>query len=286
MMIAPTIKIRVVTFLTIIVLGIISGITTPERLMAAPKDESKVVLGMVLLNDTLAPDYEKILIELKSKHKFKIEEHNIDTLTGMLVVKLENSIILMGIITEPIESEEIEYSVDIAALWPSAKTEVAQHRAHVIVTVLSQTETKLDMYRAFTKVASSVLTHSNAQGIYIGGQTLVLPKDLYIEVAASMTKDNLPLYNWIYFGLITDNNRISGYTYGLKEFGFDEIEILNSTKSRDDVLAMLFNTSHYIILNNIEIKPGDTFGMTKDHRTKVTRSNGVYLEGKTLKLEY
>jgi hypothetical protein len=254
--------------------------------MAAPKEESKVVLGMVMLNDTLMPDYNKILAELKTQHRFKIQEHDIDTLSRTLIMKLENAVILVGIITQPIPAEDLNYSLEISGFWPQAKEEVAAHRAHVVVTVLSQVDTKLDMYKMFTKVAASVLTHSNSVGIYIGSQTLVLPKMFFVDVAAHMSDKDLPLYNWIYFGIQIDNDRRSGYTYGLREFGFDEIEILNSQKTTDEVLALLFNISHYVIQNNIEIKPGDTFGITKDMRVKVSKSTGVQLEGKTLKIEY
>src|SRR5688572_6403996 len=104
---------RAVALIAIILLSITGS-------MAAPKEQSKVVLGMVMLNDTLMPDYAKILAELKTKHHFKITEHDIDTLSRTLIVKLDNAMILVGLITAPIPAEELNYSLEISGFWPDA----------------------------------------------------------------------------------------------------------------------------------------------------------------------
>jgi len=101
-----------------------------------------------------------------------------------------------------------------------------------------------------------------------------------------MTDDSLPLMNWIYIGLRDENDRNSGYTFGLKEFGFDEMEILNSKNSKEEIHEMLFNLSHYVILSNVTLKDGETIGLTEDQKIKLTKSKGVQLEGTTLKVSY
>jgi hypothetical protein len=101
-----------------------------------------------------------------------------------------------------------------------------------------------------------------------------------------MTDEELPLMNWIYFGLREEGGKKSGYTFGLKEFGFDELEILNSHHSIQEIQEMLFNISHYVILSNVTLEDGETIGVTVEQKIRIVRSKGVQLEGTTLKLEY
>jgi hypothetical protein len=171
-------------------------------------------------------------------------------------------------------------------LWPEAKDLTPTHKGHIIISVSSTTDNKLNMFKNFTKVASTVLTNTNSLGIYLGNQTLVLPTDFYVGGAKSMTDEELPLLNWIYFGLRKENGKNSGYTFGLKEFGYDELEILNSSNPIEEIQSMLFNISHYIIQGNVELNDGETIGLTEDQKIKIEKSQGVQVEGTTLKLLY
>ena len=161
-----------------------------------------------------------------------------------------------------------------------------KHKGHIIISVSSTGDTKLNMFKTFTKAASSVLTNTNAFGIYFGNQTLVLPTAFYVDGADSMTDDNLPLMNCIYIGLRDENGKSNGYTFGLKEFGFDEMEVLNSSHSKEEIHEMLFNLSHYVILGNVTLGDGETLGLSAEQKLKLTKSKGVQLEGRTLKVEY
>jgi hypothetical protein len=186
----------------------------------------------------------------------------------------------------PIPGDELEFPSQISYLWPEAKDLTPTHKGHIIISVSSTTDNKLNMFKNFTKVASTVLTNTNSLGIYLGNQTLVLPTDFYVGGAKSMTDEELPLLNWIYFGLRKENGKNSGYTFGLKEFGYDELEILNSSNPIEEIQSMLFNISHYIIQGNVELNDGETIGLTEDQKIKIEKSQGVQVEGTTLKLLY
>ena len=43
-----------------------------------------------------------------------------------------------------------------------------------------------------------------------------------------MQEDELPIFNWIWFGLWRDENGMNGYTYGLDSFGKEEMEVLGT----------------------------------------------------------
>lgn len=78
----------------------------------------------------------------------------------------------------------------------------------------------------------------------------------------------------------------SGYTYGLKEFSKTEMEIINSSKSLEDVRDLLFNMVHYVLDNNVEFKDGQTCGVSEEERISITFSKGKLVEGETFKLAF
>jgi hypothetical protein len=222
---------KIIIIGTIILIGIImlcfiSRLFRNDSASTKTDSQSNVVLGMVLLNEVDKIDFKKISDELKYKYDIKIIGEEVDSEKGVAVFKLKDSQIAIMLMDVPIPGDELEFPSQIAYLWPEAKDLTPKHKGHIIISVSSTTDNKLNMFKTFTKAASSVLTNTNSLGIYLGNQTLVLSTDFYVDGAKSMTDEELPLLNWIYFGLREENGKNSGYTFGLKEFGFDELEIL------------------------------------------------------------
>ncbi|MEJ1240591.1 DUF4261 domain-containing protein [Chryseolinea sp. T2] len=250
------------------------------------KQSSGVVLGMALLNEVPVIDFKKIIDELHYTHGLSVKEQQIDEGKGISVIQFDQSQVAIALIDAPIPGNELDFPSSISYYWPQAKEVVSNHKAHIIISVSSTTETKLNLYRTFTHVASTVLTHTNAIGIYLGNQTLVMPTHFYVGFANLMSDDNLPLMNWIYIGVRAEEGKSSGYTFGLKEFGFDEIEILNSDESSTAIREMLFNLGHYVILNNVILNDGETFGIEPGQKLPIRRSKGKQLEGTIVKVIY
>ena len=138
----------------------------------------------------------------------------------------------------------------------------------------------------FNKVAASILRNSESLGVYIGGRTLLLKKEFYLANTEMMSEEDLPLYNWVYFGLRQENGKRSIYTYGLSDFGKLEMEIVNSSNSFDELNEIMFNMAHYVIASNVTLRDGETIGMSATQKLQITESKGKFLEGRTLKIEY
>ncbi|MGV3586638.1 MAG: DUF4261 domain-containing protein [Adhaeribacter sp.] len=101
-----------------------------------------------------------------------------------------------------------------------------------------------------------------------------------------MAEDDLPLYNWIYFGLRQENEKQSVYTYGLADFNKKEMEIVNSRHSLEELNEMIFNLAHYVIENDVTLKDGETIGISAEQKLRISESKGKFLDGTTLKIEY
>ena len=138
----------------------------------------------------------------------------------------------------------------------------------------------------FSMVASTILSNSKSIGIYIGGRSLAIEKDFYIASVKNMSLEDLPLYIWLYFGLRGDKEKQSVYTYGLKDFGKKEMEILNSSNGYGEVSDLMYNLAHYVIAQNVDLKDGETIGFSADQKLQISESKGVFLDGITIKIEY
>lgn len=130
------------------------------------------------------------------------------------------------------------------------------------------------------------MNNSKSLGIYIGGRTLVLKKEFYLENVKMMNEDDLPLYNWIYFGLRKENEKQSVYTYGLEDFGKKDMEIINSDYSIQELHEMMFNLTHYVIAYDVTFKAGETIGISFEQKLKISESKGKWFDRTTLKIEY
>lgn len=108
-----------------------------------------------------------------------------------------------------------------------------------------------------------------------------------LENAKQMSASELPLYIWVYFGVRQEKRgRDSMYTYGLKDFGKCEIEVLNSKKDLEEINEMLYNIVHYVLAQDVSLQDGETIGLTMTQKLKIKLSKGEYLDEKTLKIDF
>ncbi|HFA49747.1 MAG TPA: DUF4261 domain-containing protein [Bacteroidetes bacterium] len=248
----------------------------------AMTENTSTVMGMVLLPEMKLMDYENI--EKGILNTWDIQKEDIDGNDQTISFKVDSTTFMIAMIPAPVPGDELENAVEYCYLWKDARSAL-NNKSHIIIAVVGE-NSKLDLYKKYTKMAAIILKHSDATGIYMGGQTLVLSKDFFIKNADSMDGNKLPLFNWIYFGKKQSDKGNSVYTYGLKEFGLEELEIVDSKKTMEEILGFIYDIAHYTISGNIILNDGETVGGTEEEKIKISYSNGVHLDGKTLKIGY
>lgn len=274
-------KPRGILFLGLTFLGLITSFHASTKEI---NQKNSALIGMVLLAENGSLDIEKTIIELKTKWGLRITS---STLEGEVsVLEIDSYLISITSMGIPIPTDEVKTTAEYNYFWENASKEATNHKGHLIITLMKAGKDPIRENLLFSQVSSSVLNHSKSIGIYQGGRSLVLKKDFYLSNVEGMSEENLPLYNWLYFGLREINGKNSAYTYGLNDFGKKEIEIINSDKSLYELLEMLFNISHYILASNVSLNPGETIGVSETQKLKITESKGYFLEGTTLKIEY
>lgn len=247
-------------------------------------DSNTMILGMILLEEVNSLNIDNMILDLEENYKLKIESKEIDKEAS--VINIDNYSIAIGNMSSPIPGDEIRTTAEYNYLWSNGINEAPNHKGHIILSILDGGRNPIKENILFNQIAASILKNSKSIGVYIGGRTLLLKKDFYLANTESMSKEDLPLYNWIYFGLRKDNGKQSVYTYGLTDFGKKEMEIINSKKDLEELSALMYNFAHYVIANDVTLKDGETIGMSATQKLKIKESKGKYLEGNTLKIKY
>ncbi|WP_134686876.1 DUF4261 domain-containing protein [Brevibacillus migulae] len=263
----------------------------PQDSQHEPQEESSGIFhGFVLLN-TSECDLEQVKANLL--HDWNIscspetgeERDPGEEKEGVLVCNIDNFTLALTFVDAPVPNGEAEHFAQGNYLWPEAVDVTKTHVAQIIVAVLNSSGSALDSGRMYTKLAASCLKLPNAIGIYTSGT--VFQPELFLEMANFMkTDDAFPLLNLVYFGLVRSETGMNAYTYGLKSFGKDEIEILDSRLTPSELREFLIDISTYVVEHDVTLKDGETIGFTAEQKLPITRSQGVYVDGESLKIKY
>ena len=99
-------------------------------------------------------------------------------------------------------------------------------------------------------------------------------------------EDDLPLFNWIWFGLYRGKNGVCCYTYGMGVFGKDEMEVLDTDAEPEELRNFLSSLVAYVLEYDVTLNDGETIGFSENDKHAITRGDGVSLPGVTLKIAY
>jgi hypothetical protein len=239
---------------------------------------------MVILQDDNSFDTKTFRKDFKYNYHKTINKPSGDSFS--FAFKVDDEFIVIGHMPVPIPHGDIEGTAKYAYNWETALEDLKNHKSHLIVSITSGGQDQIKRFKIFTQVICSLLRTTNSVGVYEGNQSLLIPKNDYIAEASLMTDDYLPLNLWIYFGYRVTDKGNSGYTYGLKEFDKNEMEIIDSSKSMVEISKFLFNMTHYVLDHDVTFKDGQTCGMSADEIIPISFTKGKFVDGGTLKLVY
>ncbi len=250
--------------------------------------EQKVISGIVLLNDKTAPDAKAILAALKKDWKLKVDSA---TTADKTIVFSDpgGATVMIAHLDYPVPQADIQVAGKISWLWKGGTAEALRHQSQAVISVVGPAKKALDLYKLFTSVAAGVLEKTNASGVYMGGQYLILSRGFYTSAARNM-RDNqtIPLYCWVYIGMTQDEAQQtnSAYTFGLQELGLREMEIVHSKQSLSDVQAILYDAAQTVVKYNLKLQDGQNFTTLEGQKLTAKLSKAAFQEGETLKLEF
>jgi len=255
-----------------------------KKKKADEKQDSKIILGMVILNDNSSFDVDNFLSDFNNYYGDKIKEPTGDNTS--FIVKVDGEMAAIAHMDVPVPIGDIKGTVQYAYNWRTALEDTKDHKSHLIVSLMQGGQDQIKRFKIFTQIICSLLRTTNAIGVYKGNQSLLIPKEDYLNEAEAMSGEYLPLNLWIYFGLRVTDSGNSAYTYGLKEFNKTEMEIVNSSKDLEDIRGFLFNIAHYVLDYDVTFQDGQTVGGSEEEKIAISFSKGQFVEGDTFKLAY
>ena len=247
-------------------------------------DETGVFTGFVLMS-RISWSKRQLIRDLEEMWGISATEDDEDSNDDALVFEVDGRIAAISLMRGPIPNGEAEANAENNYMWPDAVNVAREHRAHLLVFVGEKDDDDLVVRgKLFVKLLAACCRQESAAGIYTSG--VVFQPEFYEAMAGMMNEDELPIFNWIWFGLYRTENGISGYTYGLKTFGREEIEVLDAEAEPGDVRDFLANLVSYQLECDVRLKDGETIGFSENDRHTISLSEGVALPGMTLKVSY
>ncbi|MFD2938701.1 DUF4261 domain-containing protein [Flavobacterium notoginsengisoli] len=254
-----------------------------ETTKETEKTENKVILAMPLFNNGERYKINSVIENLKDFWGLSIVNFAGDD--NSAVFKLNNELVAVAYVPAQIPGEEISTTIQYAYNWHTAREDLKNYTGHAIVSVMSAEGSQVERYTLLSKLLCSILSTSDSIGVYQAKQTLLTPRNQYLECINDLLQLKSPVHLWIYIGIKTSPEGNYMYTYGLPEFEKQEMEILKSPVDLEKLFNFFSSIIAYVINSDITLRNGETLGHTEDHRVKITASQGFFVEGETLKIE-
>ena len=203
-----------------------------------------------------------------------------------VVMRVGGMMLIVTLFHGHIPDNEAEINAENNYMWPEAVEVAKAHKAHIVVAVLGEEEKLLERGKLFTKAMAVCCKQKYATGVYTSG--VVFEPRFYEGLADMLKEDELPIFNWVWFGLYRSEGGLNGYTYGMDVFGKEEMEVLNTDAEPEDLRDFLASLASYVLACDVTLQDGETIGFSADDKHTITRSPGVSLpeEQMTLKISY
>ena len=250
-------------------------------------DHTGVFTGFVLLSKG-EWDREQFIRDMKEKWDVAVDGYDAseDKSDDALVFEVGDMVAAVSLATHPIPNGEAEANAENNYMWENAVGVAREHRAHIMVAVFGKEEDAIEKGKLYAKIMASCCLQRYATGVYIRG--VVLEPRLYKGLADMMKEGELPIFNWIWFGLWRDEGGMNAYTRGMEAFGKDEMEVLGTDAEPVNLRDFLADLASFVLENDVELHDGETIGFTDDDKHSITRSPGIGLseDRMTLKISW
>lgn len=250
--------------------------------MNKEENSTGAFVAFVLLSNSQW-DVNQLINDCKTDWNIKLPD---DSKDNTLVAMMGDMTLAIALMPTPVPNEEAEYNAGANYMWKDAVEVSKSHKAHILVSVLGKDANLLDRGKLFTKVVSSCLKQENATAVYTDGA--VFQPQFYRAVASIMRQDEdaLPILDWVWFGIYRTDEYAGIYTYGMRKFGKEEIEVYATNADLNDIRDFLLDIVTYVLDSDVTLEDGETIGFSEEQKLGITLSDAIALEGKSLKIEY
>ena len=252
-----------------------------EEGSATEEEAAGTFCGSVLLSED-EWDKDKLISDLQAYWGIELPKE--DTEDEDTIVNFDKCRIVISKFPAPVPNEEAEINAENNWMWEEAVEVTKTHKAHIVVAILGDEEDLISRGLLYTKIMATCCKQEKAIGVFTSG--VVFEPSYYMKAAEMIRDGELPIFTWVWFGLYRTENGLSTYTYGMKDFGKLELEILDADEEAGKLLSFISAISSYVLQDDVEFKDGETIGLSEEDIHQITLSKGVALPEKTLKISY
>ncbi len=245
-------------------------------------EKSQGFAGSVIFGD-VSWNKEKLIKDLENDWGIVDSSSEDSSTEDIMFINYGEYTIVAMFLPVRIPNNEIGDYAKFNYMWPGAKEVENLQKSNLFVTVKSKNSNLIEESTLLVKVLSTCCKQDNVLAIYSVG-TVFEPK-FYQEAASIIQKGQFPILNLIWFGLYNSEGGASAYTYGLTGYGKMEFEIINSSKSLEELRYMLLDLVSYVIFNDVTINDGETIGSSAEEKILIIESKGVRVPNSSLKID-
>lgn len=247
------------------------------------EQEEPLLLAMPMFENGEKYSIEAVLAYLTQTWGYEIEGQDYDDTTAVLTT--QGTMFAIAFMPAAIPGDDVQSSAQYAYNWQSVLEDIQGVDSHAIVSVVSGSMDIVERHLLLSRILFAIMkTTPSCVGVYQGSQTLLIPREQYLDYEDELKEGKIVVPLWIYIGLRATEEGNSIYTYGLTTFGKQEIEVVNSPLALDELYGFLVNICAYVIGSDVVFKHGETLGYTAEQKINITSSKGIFVEGETLKL--
>ena len=197
-----------------------------------------------------------------------------------LVFEIPGAMIVIGFVPEAVPDGEAERFAKNNETWKEALEVTKEHKAHLMIAVLPGEKKPLDAGMDYVKIVSSALEDPSAVAVYTSG-TVLEPKAYQNEVQ-NMKDGKLPIDNWLHFGFYQNEAGNNAYTIGMDAFGKDELEILGSKRTPEELNAFLMRTAIHVLQDDLMLHEQTVYQDEDGTEIDIKREDAVAVEGHSI----
>ena len=246
-------------------------------------------MAFVLLSDKTW-DKEQLMEDLEKDWRIKPEygdeeeEEKNEGNGDAAVFRVGTAMVVLGFMDMPVPNGGAEQNAAMNYTWKEAVEVTKTHRAHIIVSVMGDQKDPVQDGELFVKVIASLCKQKNVIGVNTNG--VVYQPQYYFAMKEMMARDMFPLLGLVWFGVLRTEKGFHVYTIGMNNFGKDDMEILDADEDPNELKDFMMGIAGYCIEDDVILRDGESVGLTADQRCQIRRSEGVCIDGMTLKISY
>ena len=245
-------------------------------------------LALVLLDEAELPAFEQVARYVAENYSDAPALTVAGSTENMFTCTFGNFTAAATLVPKPIPWSQLEGPCATAWYWPTATEALRDHQAHLLVTLVDEGGKEVPKSTALTQLVAGLVANAKSCGVFWGPGRLVHPPQAFLEQAAQLTSDDLPLFLWVDFRVErTDTGGTRLYTTGLEAMGYTELEVDDYPGEPQTLLEYAYNIAHYQLNQAKEINEGDTIGLTDEIQMVAHRGPSMFDESlEVVKLEF